>query len=367
MDFAFSHEETAFREEVRAFIRAAWPSERRFLLGRSERAEDYAFEVPFRLAMGEKGWFTLDWPADLGGRGLSPLYKYLLSWELFWWGAPYHVTALTLVAPMLIAYGNAWQRQAILPRIASGEIDFSLGYTEAGAGSDLASLATRARRTSEGYVIAGQKLYTSYVGFTDYIWLAARTDPDLPKHRGLSVFVVDKTLPGVTITPLPTIEGGQTYVTYYDDVLVPHEALVGEENRGWQYIVEALNYERLTMFPVAQADRLFLDLVAFAREHGSPSLRRRLAELAPRVAGTTALSHRCAWQASRGDVGPADAAKLKVLLTDLLQQLARLAVDLGAPNAERLYLGCTMQTFGGGATEVLKDLVGFSGLGLPRS
>jgi alkylation response protein AidB-like acyl-CoA dehydrogenase len=369
MDFSFADDELAFQDEVREFVRANWPSDRRFLLGRSERPEDYAFEVPFRRKMGALGWFVKDWPTELGGQARSAIYPYLLAWELFWWGAPYHVTALTLVAPLLIKYGNAWQRKSVLPRIASGEIDFSLGYTEAEAGSDLAALQTRARRTAHGYVISGQKLYTSYAHLTDFIWLAARTDPAAPKHRGISIFIVDKRLPGVSITPLPTIDGGETYITYYDDVTVPVESLVGDENNGWQYVVEALNQERITLFPVAQADRLFHRLIEFARNTGSDRAhaRRRLAELSPRVEGARLLSHRCAWQASRGDVAPGDAAKLKVTVTELLQQLAALAVELRAPNAERLYLGCIMQTFGGGASEVLKDLTGYAALGLPRA
>jgi alkylation response protein AidB-like acyl-CoA dehydrogenase len=318
--------------------------------------------------MGSLGWFVKDWPCELGGEGRSPVYRYLLSWELFWWGAPYHVTALTLVAPLMIKYGNTWQREFLLPRIGAGEIDFSLGYTESQAGSDLAALETRARRTSSGYVISGQKLYTSYAQLTDYIWLAARTDANAPKHRGISIFIVDKHLPGISIAPLQTLDGGETHITYYDDVVVPAECLVGNENSGWQYVVEALNHERLTLFPVAQADRIFRRLVEFARHESNASVhvRRRLAELAPRVEGAKLLSDRCAWQASLSDVAPGDAAKLKMIVTELLQQLAALAVELRAPDAERLYLGCIMQTFGGGATEVLKDLVGYAALGLPR-
>jgi alkylation response protein AidB-like acyl-CoA dehydrogenase len=369
MNFSFAEDELAFREEVRAFVRANWPAERRFLLGRSERADDYAVEVPFRGQMGARGWFVKDWPIELGGQARSPIYRYLLSWELFWWGAPYHVTALTLVAPLLIKYGNPWQRECLLPRIASGEIDFSLGYTEAQAGSDLAALETRARRIANGYVISGQKLYTSYAHLTDYIWLAARTDPLAAKHRGISIFIVDRRLPGVSITPLPTIDGGKTCITYYDDVVVPIECLVGDVNHGWQYVVEALNQERITLFPVAQADRIFHQLIELARDTGPDRahVRRRLAELAPRIEGARLLSDRCAWQASRGDIAPGDAAKLKVTVSDLLQQLAVVALDLRAPDAERLYLGCIMQTFGGGASEVLKDLIGYAGLGLPRS
>ena len=366
MDFSLAPDELAFRDEVRAFARANWPEERRFLLARSEREDDYAKEVEFRRRMAERGWFVKDWPRQYGGEGLSPLYRFLLSWELFWWGAPYHVTALNLVAPILMAHGNDWQRSHLLPAIASGEIDFSLGYTEPGAGSDLASLATRAERTTDGYRVNGQKLYTSYAKLTDYIWLAARTDPQAPKHRGISVLVVDKRSPGVTITPLPTMDGGETYVSYYEDVLVPRRCLVGEENQGWRYILEALDQERVALFPVAQAVRIYEELVRFARANGGAALRRRVAELSPRVEAAALLSYRCAWQAGRGEMASADAAKLKVTVTELLQRLARVAVDLGAPNADRLYLGTVMQTFGGGATEVLKDVVGYSGLGLPR-
>jgi 3-oxocholest-4-en-26-oyl-CoA dehydrogenase alpha subunit len=367
VDFALAPEEEAFRADVRAFARANWPTERRFLLGRSEREDDYAIELEFRRKMGELGWFTLDWPVEMGGAGRSPMYRYLLAWELFGWGAPYHVTALTLVAPMLIKYGNPWQREDLLPQIGRGEIDFSLGYTEAGAGSDLAALQTRARKTDDGYVIDGQKLYTSFVKLTDYIWLAARTDPEAPKHRGISIFIVQKNTPGVTITPLPTIDGSETYVTYYDDVHVPESALVGAENGGWRLVVEALEQERITLFPVAQTVRIFDQLTAHARASHSSWAGRRLAEFSPRVKGAELLSLRCAWQASRGEAGGADAARLKVLVSELLQQLAKLAEDMRAPHADRLYLGTIMQTFGGGATEVLKDLVGFHGLGLPRA
>lgn len=366
MDFSLAPEEVAFRDEVRTFARASWPAERRFLIGRSESEDDYALEVPFRRAMGARGWFAMDWPTELGGMGRSPIFRFLLSWELFAWGAPYHVTAVNLVAPILIRHGNAWQREHVLPRIASGEIDFSLGYTEPGAGSDLASLATRAERAPEGYRINGQKLYTSYAKLTDYVWLAARSDTAAPKRQGISLFIVDKRLPGVAITPLPTMDGTETYITRYEDVLVPEECLVGEAHRGWQYILQALDEERVALFPVAQAVRIFDDLARSARERGTPALRRRLVALWPRVEGAALLSYRCAWQAGRGEVGSADAAKLKVIVTELLQRLARIALDLGAPYGERLYLTTIMQTFGGGATEVLKDLVGFAGLGLPR-
>lgn len=366
MDLSLRPEELRFREEVRAFARSHWPVERRFLLGRSESEDDYALELSFRRAMAERGWFVMDWPAEFGGAGRSPIFRFLLSWELFYWGAPYHVTALNLVAPILMKYGSDRQRRELLPRIAAGEIDLSLGYTEPGAGSDLASLATRAERTSDGYRINGQKLYTSYVKLTDYIWLAARTDPEAPKRQGISLFVVDKRLPGVSITPLPTMDGAETYITHYDDVMIPADCLVGAEHQGWRYILEALNEERVALFPVAQAVRIFEELADRARTQGTSALRRRLAELWPTVEGATLLAYRCAWQAERGEMGPADAAKLKVLVTELLQQLARAALDLGMPYGERLYLATIMQTFGGGATEVLKDLIGFAGLGLPR-
>ena len=201
--------------------------------------------------MGEDRWLGLGWPKEYGGQARGPIDQMIFVEESHWAGVPLPLLTLNSVGPTLMALGTPEQKQRILPGILRGEVHFSIGYTEPTAGTDLASLQTRAVRDGDEYVITGEKLYTSAIQYADYVWLAARTDPDVPKHKGLSVFIVPTDAPGFHWTPLRTVAGEFTSSTFYDEVRVPVDNLVGEENQGWKLITNQLNHERVAICPVS--------------------------------------------------------------------------------------------------------------------
>ena len=222
--------------------------------------------------MGEDRWLGLGWPKEYGGQARGPIDQMIFVEESHWAGVPLPLLTLNSVGPTLMALGTPEQKQRMLPGILRGEVHFSIGYTEPTAGTDLASLKTRAVRDGDEYVITGEKLYTSAIQYADYVWLAARTDPDAPKHKGLSVFIVPTDAPGFHWTPLRTVAGEFTSSTFYDEVRVPVDNLVGEENQGWKLITNQLNHERVAICPVSGILRSIAEVTAWARE--TPSGRR---------------------------------------------------------------------------------------------
>src|SRR5215207_8965226 len=244
MDFAIPPEVEAFRQEVREFVQTEWSEELRARAA-SHGGDTYEQERAFRRRLGERGWLSLPWPKQYGGQERSPLEYYIFHEEMSYAGAPASATGVGMVAPTLMHFGAEEQKQRFLPRIASGEIDFCLGYSEPDAGSDLASLQIRAEEDGDSFVINGIKRWTSGAHRSEYAWLAARTDPAAPKHRGISMFMVDMKSPGITVKPIYTMGDIRTNETYWENVRVPRENLVGEKNRGWYYVAAALDFERL--------------------------------------------------------------------------------------------------------------------------
>ena len=222
--------------------------------------------------MGHDGWLGLGWPLEYGGQGRGPIEQMIFVEESHWAGVPLPLLTLNSVGPTLMALGTDEQKQRLLPGILRGEVHFSIGYTEPSAGTDLASLKTRAVRDGDEYVIDGQKIYTSAIQYADYMWLAARTDPDAPKHKGLSVFIVPVDTPGFRWTPLPTIAGDITSSTFYEDVRVPVENLVGAENQGWKLITNQLNHERVAICPASGLLRSLTEVGAGRRSTGSATV-----------------------------------------------------------------------------------------------
>ncbi|MBI2846662.1 MAG: acyl-CoA dehydrogenase family protein, partial [Chloroflexi bacterium] len=241
MDFRFTPEEQRFRQEIQEFLRKELAPEvraERDGAGRwigANMGEGPASRA-FIRKLGERGWIGVSWPKKYGGLERPIMYEYILFEELNWAGAPHLGTARGIVGPTLLLYGSEEQKQEYLPRIMRGEIEFSLGYTEPEAGTDMANIQTRAVREGDEYVINGQKVYTTRAHYSEYIWLLARTDPNVPKHRGLSLLIVPQRHPNVTVVPMWTMASGRTNVQYLDNVRVPRTALVGEENRGWYYV-----------------------------------------------------------------------------------------------------------------------------------
>jgi alkylation response protein AidB-like acyl-CoA dehydrogenase len=287
-------------------------------------------------------------------------------------------------------YGTEEQKARFLPPILRGEIHFAIGYTEPAAGTDLASLTTRAVRDGDEYVINGQKVFTTGAHFSDYIWLAARTDPDAPKHQGLSVFIVDANTPGVSWTPIQVLDGHRTNATYYENVRVPASALVGGENQGWRMMTTQLNHERIALASAGRVGRLLDSVVCWAHQTESPQgglvidqpwVQLALARVRAKVDALRWMNFRRAWEMAAGAPAAADSAAVKVFGTETYVEAYRLLLEVtgqagnvwpGAPDAvvdgelEWAYRRATILTFGGGVNEVQRGIVATAGLGLPR-
>ncbi len=340
--------------------------------------------------MGEDRWLGLGWPIEYGGQARGAIDQMIFVEESHWAGVPLPLLTLNSVGPTLMALGTAEQKQRILPGIVRGEIHFSIGYTEPSAGTDLASLKTRAVRDGDEYVINGQKIYTSAIQYADYVWLAARTDPDAPKHKGLSVFIVPVDSPGFEWVPLTTIAGEFTSSTFYEDVRVPSENLVGAENQGWKLITNQLNHERVAICPSSGLLRSLTDVRHWARGHelrdGRAVIDHEwvqiiLAEVQAKIEVLKLLNWKVAWASDKG-LNPADASATKVYGTELALEVYRALLQVvgqagylveGSRGAvlrgrlEQQARSQTIFTFGGGTNEIQRDIIAMIGLGMPRA
>ncbi len=383
MHLALTAEQESRRDELRSyFIDLAAEVE-----ASSETEPAYTRAI---RRMGEDGWLGIGWPVEYGGMGMGPIDQMIFVEESHWAGVPLPLLTLNSVGPTLMSLGTDEQRQRFLPGILQGRIHFSIGYTEPTAGTDLASLTTRAERDGDEYVITGEKLYTSAIQYADYIWLAARTDPDAPKHKGLSVFIVPTDAPGFSWTPLRTVAGEFTSATFYDSVRVPADNLVGGENQGWKLITNQLNHERVALCPVSGILRNIAEVTAWARAEkladGSRVIDKEwvqvhLARVTARAELLKLLNWKVAWAADKG-LNPADASATKVFGTEFALEAYRLLLEVvgqagylpaGSPGAvlrgrlEQRSRSETIFTFGGGTNEVQRDIVAMIGLGMPRA
>jgi alkylation response protein AidB-like acyl-CoA dehydrogenase len=340
--------------------------------------------------MGEDGWLGIGWPVEYGGQARGPVDQMLFVEESHWAGVPLPLLTLNSIGPTLMALGTEEQKRRFLPGILAGTVHFSVGYTEQNAGTDLASLQTRAVRDGGEYVIDGRKLYTSAIQYADHVWLAVRTDPAAERHRGLSVLIVPVDAEGFSWTPLATIAGDITSTTSYDGVRVPVGNLVGEEHRGWRIITNQLNHERVAICPASGLLRSLEEVRAWAagerladgrRVLDQEWVRLLLARVHARVEFLKLLNWKVAWAADKG-LQPADASATKVYGSELALEVYRLLGEVvgqpgyleeGSPGAvlrgrlERNSRSQTIFTFGGGANEVQRDIIAMVGLGLPRA
>jgi alkylation response protein AidB-like acyl-CoA dehydrogenase len=335
--------------------------------------------------MGTDGWLGIGWPPEYGGQGRSEIEQFIFFDEARRARAPVPLVTLNTVGPTLMRFGTPEQRDAFLPRILRGEIHFAVGYTEAEAGTDLASLRTRAVRDGDHYVVNGNKVFTSGAEDADYIWLAVRTDPDAPRHEGISILIVDTTLPGYKFTPIRTLADNETAATYYEDVRVPVEMLVGAENEGWKLITTQLNHERIALGPPGEVDRAYEETLRWARQTGAidqPWVRLNLARVHAKLEALKLLNYRVAWGLGSGDLNPADASALKVFGTEFYVEAYRLLGEIlgeagyykeGSPgaaahgNLERNYRRAVVFTFGGGVNEIQREIIAMAGLRMPRA
>ena len=380
---AFTAEQRALEAQFRAYFAA--------LAEEVESADtEESTYTRYIRQMGRDGWLGIGWPEEYGGQGRGPIDQMIFVEESHWAGVPLPLLTLNSVGPTLMALGTDDQKRRILPSILRGELHFAIGYTEPGAGTDLAALQTRAVRDGDQYVINGQKLFTSAIEHADFVWLAVRTDPDAPKHKGLSVVLVPTDSAGFHWTPLRTIAGEFTSATFYEDVRVPVSNLVGAENEGWRLITNQLNHERVAICPASGMLRSLHEVRRFAQETRLADGRRVIDQewvqvaLARVLAGAEYLklqNWRAAWSATTG-LGPADASATKVFGTEFTLLAYRLLMEVvgqsayleeGSPGSvlagrlERSYRSQLIFTFGGGTNEVQRDIIAMIGLGMPRA
>ena len=276
MDFGYTDSERQFRREVRAFLESEWPPE----VQRAGRASAEEAER-FRRAATQKGWFSLSLPEEYGGLpAFSQMERYIVSDEASRIGAPLPPYLVSIIGPLIIKHGSDWMKNEALPKICAGEMDFVLGFTEPETGSDLANLSTRAVRDGDEYVINGAKMYGN-PGPGDVMYLAVRTDPDAPLRKGISVLFVEYGREGFTVTSMPTLDGGSVGATFYDDVRVPADHLLGVENRGWDYVREALDLDHTSGIPYGHMPLMVENLIATSRSPSRAAATRSNATSSP--------------------------------------------------------------------------------------
>ncbi|MEU5594069.1 acyl-CoA dehydrogenase family protein [Streptomyces sp. NPDC020298] len=380
MHLAPTERQQRLRAELRAYFRDLLtgdtdPHERRTLLRR----------------IGADGWLGLGWPVEYGGRGRGADEQFVFFDEAYRAGAPVSMVTLNTVGPTLMKYGSEEQKAYFLPRILRGELVFAIGYSEPSAGTDLASLRTRAVRDGDGWLIDGQKVFTSGAQHADWIWLACRTDPEAPKHRGISLLLVPTDAPGFSWTPIETVGGQTTTATYYDGVRVPAGSLVGAENDGWSLITNQLNHERVALAAIGMQAEEFLaaaliaaripDPVTGRRRIDEPWVNFQLAEAHARLAASRLLSWRLVADVGAGRLAPGEASGVKFAGTESAVATYRMCQhivgdtglvrsgspgEFGAGELERLNRAAQINTFGGGVSEVQREIVATMRLGMTR-
>ncbi|MCK5755899.1 MAG: acyl-CoA dehydrogenase family protein [Mycobacterium sp.] len=386
MDFDYTPDQVQLRKDYRERLEAVMTPERRAAV--AGLTEGGAAITEVRRALGAAGLLGVAWPTEYGGHGLSAMEQYIFGEEARRVNAPLPMITLNTVGPTLIQFGTDEQKDTFLPAILKGEIDFAIGYSEPGAGSDLASLRTTAVRDGDEFVINGSKMYTSGAEFADYVWLAARTDPDAKKHKGITLFIVPTSDPGFSWKPLHTMPGVTTYYTFYDDIRVPASSIVLSENEGWKLVTNQLNLERAALGNLGALEPLFQKTLEWARETplddgkviDQPWVQQALARVEAQVSAYRLLNLRVNANMGSSALGMAEASAAKVFGTELTQQVARELLDVvghaavrkddTAPLAgelEAAYRLAVINTFGGGANELQRDIIAMADLGMPRA
>ena len=382
MDFRFSVEEEKFKKEVCDFFikekKVVTEAKKEWNSG--EGFGPYCWEILRKV--GAKGWLCPTWPKEYGGLELPYIYRYIIMEQMYYFTDIYVTIGAGMAGPIILSHGSEQQKKEYLPRIARGEIEFALGYTEPQAGSDVSSIEIKAEDKGDYFIINGQKMFNTRVHFAQYHWLGARTEFTTPKHKGISLLIVDLKSPGITIHPDWTVGHRRTNQIFYDDVKVPKEALVGEKNRGIYYILEALDYERITA--VAGLERDFNEFVEFVKENGmgkNPLSRQKIAELSIDIESAKLLSMRVAWMLNTGKVPNYEGAMLKMFVAETLHKFVSTAMQIfglygqlkeGSKWAlldgkfEWKYRDSLENLVTQGTSEIMRNVIAQRGLGLPR-
>jgi alkylation response protein AidB-like acyl-CoA dehydrogenase len=383
-------EQLALRQELRAYYAELMTDEVRSQVGDMGEGGEAWRNVVRRI--GKDGWLGIGWPRQYGGQGRPVTDQYIFFDETRRAGAPFPFVTVNTVGPTIMRYGSDEQKAYFLPGILSGDINFAIGYTEPEAGTDLASLRTRAVRDGDEYVVNGAKVFTSGADNADFIWLAARTDPEAPKHKGISILCLPTDSPGFSWSPIVTVGGATTTATYYSDVRVPLANRVGEENEGWRMITNQLNHERVGLAAWSGLTGLLCDDVAkWAAGTTTPEggtvldrawVRADLARCRAEVEAMRLLNWRMACAMAAEQLNPADSSAVKVFgVEHSIEIYRRLLGIVGAvgylaprsPGAllrgrlEQAARGAQINTFGGGVNEVQREIVAMAGLGMKRA
>ncbi|UUN27920.1 acyl-CoA dehydrogenase family protein [Streptomyces sp. FIT100] len=384
MHLAPTERQQRLRAELRSYFRDLMPDG-------PPAPDDAAEQRRLLRRIGGDGLLGLGWPVEYGGRGRGADEQFLFFDEAYRAGAPVSMVTLNTVGPTLMKYGTQEQKSFFLPRILRGDLVFAIGYSEPEAGTDLASLRTRAVRSGDSWLVDGQKVFTSNAQNADWIWLACRTDPDAPKHQGISIVLVPTDAPGFSWTPIETVGGLTTTATYYDGMRVPVANLVGEENGGWGLITDQLNHERVALAAIGmQAEDFAASALAYARTPDpvtgvrpvdEPWVRSRIAEVHARLAATRLLNWRLVGDVGAGRLAPGDASGVKFAGTESAVEAYRMCQEItgeaglvraGSPGVfgdgelERMNRAAQINTFGGGVSEVQREIVATMRLGMRR-
>ena len=395
MQYTFTEKEEDFRSELLEYLDKELPEDWNSLSPESHFSkENLPFTKSMAKKLAEKGWLTMAWPEEYGGQGRSIMEQLIYREEMTYQDVPgtdLGTGAISWVGPTLMIAGTHEQRKEHLPPIGNGDAYWCTLYSEPGSGSDLASLQTQAQKDGDDYVINGSKIWTSSAHIADFGWLAARTNPEAPKHRGISLFMVDMKSPGVTVRPIYNMAGSHEFnEVFFEDVRIPSKNLVGEENRGWYTLAVALDFERSGVGYSANARRILESLTVYVKSaHKNGNLlsenqlvRNRLAERHIETEVSRSMSYKVAWMQSNGMVPNAEASMSKLFGTELVQRVANTAMNIidmkgllshesdlspleGA--VQKMYLSSFSSTIAAGTSEIQRNIIADRGLGLPRA
>ena len=392
MNFDDTPEEAAFRTEVRTFIQAEAPKPKAGESGQEALVSGWAQNQEWFKKLGRKGWIAPAWPKEYGGAGMTTVQQFIFNEEMAINRAPrplHMIIGLGMAGPTLIVHGTEEQKKTYLPGMLRGEDIWCQGYSEPGAGSDLASLQTRAVRDGDDYVINGQKIWTTLAHMAKYMILLTRTDPDAPKHRGITYFILDMKAPGVEVRPLYNLGNSHEFnEVFFDNVRIPKDNVIGEENRGWYAAVTTLDFERSSIGSATGMKQHVEELIDYAKKHAddststlktNPMLKYELADRMLETEVARMLSYRVASMQARGLIPNYEASSLKLFSTELNQRIARTAVHILGPYGQltgdtaphrgrwaATFLRSQAYTVEGGTSEIQRNIIAQRGLGLPR-
>ncbi|NQT74730.1 MAG: acyl-CoA dehydrogenase family protein [Chloroflexi bacterium] len=391
MDLELTHEQQQLESEIYDYLKQNLTNELRQELDVNPEGEGPLCRQ-FMKQLGRDGWMGIGWPKEYGGQGRSAIEQYIFfDLAMGYFRIPLPVLSLMTVGPTLMLLGTDEQKREYLPRILSNDVVFAIAYSEPEAGTDLFSLKTTAVPDGDDYIINGQKIFTTWGHVCDYFWIAARTDPRVErKHKGISIFLIDAKSPGISIEPMWLMGEYRVNVEFFDNVRVPKKNLIGEENKGFQYMLTQLAHERIAMVPHSAPQRHIGDVTTWAqtkRYEGAfvidqPWVRNKLAEMTVETEVLKILNYRVAWMISQGVTPHVESAMIKVFGTEQIQRVFQGCLEIlgqygqlkdgsGAKRIvkrlQRESQSCLQMTFAGGANEVLRDSIAMLGLGLMKS